>query len=47
MPDQFSRVITWIGSFTSVQWKEDPAIPMEARKAKPLFRVSIVSRSAC
>ena len=27
MPDQFSRVITWIGSFTSIQWKEDPAIP--------------------
>ena len=25
MPDQFSRVITWIGSFTSIQWKEDPA----------------------
>jgi len=22
MPDQFSRVITWIGSFTSIQWKE-------------------------
>jgi enterochelin esterase family protein len=27
MPDQFSRVITWIGSFTSIQWKEDPNIP--------------------
>jgi len=27
MPDYFSRVITWIGSFTSIQWKEDPAIP--------------------
>ena len=27
MPDQFSRVITWIGSFTSIQWKEDPTIP--------------------
>jgi enterochelin esterase family protein len=27
MPDQFSRVITWIGSFTSIQWKEDPAVP--------------------
>lgn len=26
-PDQFSRVITWIGSFTSIQWREDPAIP--------------------
>ena len=25
MPDQFSRVITWIGSFVSIQWKEDPA----------------------
>ena len=24
MPDQFSRVISWIGSFTSIQWKEDP-----------------------
>ena len=23
MPDQFSRVITWIGSFASIQWKED------------------------
>jgi enterochelin esterase-like enzyme len=22
MPDQFSRVISWIGSFTSIQWKE-------------------------
>jgi enterochelin esterase family protein len=27
MPDQFSRVISWIGSFTSVQWKEDPSNP--------------------
>jgi enterochelin esterase family protein len=27
MPDQFSRVITWIGSFTALQWKEDPANP--------------------
>jgi enterochelin esterase-like enzyme len=27
MPDQFSRVISWIGSFTSIQWKEDPANP--------------------
>jgi enterochelin esterase-like enzyme len=27
MPDQFSRVLTWIGSFTSIQWKEDPTIP--------------------
>jgi enterochelin esterase-like enzyme len=27
MPDEFSRVITWIGSFTSIQWHEDPAIP--------------------
>src|SRR5580704_1678447 len=26
MPDQFSRVISWIGSFTSIQWKEDPTI---------------------
>jgi enterochelin esterase-like enzyme len=25
MPEQFSRVITWIGSFTSIQWKEDPS----------------------
>jgi enterochelin esterase family protein len=24
MPDQFSRVISWIGSFGSIQWKEDP-----------------------
>jgi len=27
MPDQFSRVISWIGSFASIQWKEDPAVP--------------------
>src|SRR5882724_7605607 len=27
MPDQFSRVISWIGSFTSIQWKEGPSIP--------------------
>jgi enterochelin esterase-like enzyme len=26
-PKDFSRVISWIGSFTSIQWKEDPAIP--------------------
>jgi enterochelin esterase-like enzyme len=26
MPDQFSRVISWIGSFTSIQWHEDPAV---------------------
>ena len=26
MPDQFSRVITWIGSFTSIQWKERPDV---------------------
>lgn len=24
--DQFSRVISWIGSFVSLQWKENPAI---------------------
>lgn len=27
MPDEFSRVISWIGSFTSIQWKEQPDIP--------------------
>lgn len=27
MPEQFSRVISWIGSFEGIQWKEDPAIP--------------------
>jgi enterochelin esterase family protein len=27
IPEQFSRVISWIGSFTSIQWKEDPAVP--------------------
>jgi enterochelin esterase-like enzyme len=27
MPDQFSRVISWIGSFTSIQWKEGPTVP--------------------
>lgn len=26
MPEEFSRVISWIGSFTSIQWKEDPAV---------------------
>jgi enterochelin esterase family protein len=26
-PEQFSRVLSWIGSFTSIQWKEDPANP--------------------
>ncbi|HWR17331.1 MAG TPA: alpha/beta hydrolase-fold protein [Terriglobales bacterium] len=26
-PGQFSRVITWIGSFASIQWKEDPKVP--------------------
>jgi enterochelin esterase-like enzyme len=26
-PDQFSRVISWIGSFASIQWKEDPKVP--------------------
>ena len=26
MPEQFSRVITWIGSFTSIQWHEDPGV---------------------
>jgi enterochelin esterase-like enzyme len=25
-PDEYSRVISWIGSFTSIQWKEDPAV---------------------
>jgi enterochelin esterase-like enzyme len=27
MPDQFSRVISWIGSFSGIQRKEDPAVP--------------------
>jgi enterochelin esterase-like enzyme len=27
MPDQFSRVISWIGSYASIQWKEDPGVP--------------------
>jgi len=27
MPDLASRVISWIGSFDSIQWKEDPAVP--------------------
>jgi enterochelin esterase-like enzyme len=27
MPDLFSRVISWIGSYASIQWKEDPAVP--------------------
>ena len=27
LPNQFSRVISWIGSFSSIQWKEDPSLP--------------------
>ena len=27
MPDQFARVISWIGSFAGIQWREDPNIP--------------------
>ncbi|HEY0758463.1 MAG TPA: alpha/beta hydrolase-fold protein [Acidisarcina sp.] len=27
MPGQFSRVISWIGTFTSIQWREDPSVP--------------------
>ena len=27
MPDLFSRVISWIGSYGSIQWKEDPSNP--------------------
>ncbi len=26
MPAEFSRVISWIGSFTSIQWREDPKV---------------------
>lgn len=26
-PGYFSRVISWIGSFTAIQWHEDPAVP--------------------
>ena len=26
MPDQFTRVISWIGSFTAIQWKEDSTV---------------------
>lgn len=26
MPELFSRIISWIGSFDSIQWKEDPNI---------------------
>ncbi len=26
-PDQFSRVLTWIGSFTAIQWHEVPGVP--------------------
>ncbi len=25
-PQEFSRVLSWIGSFTSIQWHEDPAV---------------------
>jgi enterochelin esterase-like enzyme len=27
MPELFSRVISWIGSYDSIQWKEDPSNP--------------------
>jgi len=27
LPDEFSRVISWIGSFAGIQWKENPANP--------------------
>jgi enterochelin esterase-like enzyme len=27
MPDQFSRVLSWIGSYTSIQWKERADVP--------------------
>ena len=27
MPGEFSRVISWIGSYGSIQWKEDPTVP--------------------
>src|SRR5579863_4004387 len=27
MPQEFSRALSWIGSFTNIQWKEDPAVP--------------------
>ena len=27
MPQEFGRVITWIGSFTAIQWHQDPAVP--------------------
>ncbi len=27
MPEEFGRVISWIGSFASIQWKEDPKNP--------------------
>jgi len=27
MPDEFSRIITWIGTFVGIQWKEDPNVP--------------------
>lgn len=26
-PEDFSRVLSWIGSFTAIQWKENPANP--------------------
>ncbi len=27
MPEQFSRVISWIGRYMSLQWRKNPAIP--------------------
>ncbi len=26
-PEQWGRVISWIGTFTGIQWHEDPAVP--------------------
>src|SRR5713226_1681689 len=40
LPDQFNRVISWIGSFTSIQWKEDPSLPHGQRPEVKGLRLS-------
>ena len=37
MPELFSRVISWIGSFESIQWKEDPANPDGGQDYPPMI----------
>jgi len=37
MLELFSRVISWIGSFESIQWKEDPANPDGGQDYPPMI----------